>query len=175
MQTKEYQALFLRKALVDAVEANHIWPVYACCEAALESNWGRSKLATGANNLFGQKQGQKVTLPYPTVDWNTTEVKTGASTLELATWLKFPDWITCFRERMALLRRVRFSLYDPALRAQSGEEFVREVSGYTDEHGTYHSRWATDPLRAEKVLNIHRRHKEFLDSIIPLILPSHPR
>jgi flagellum-specific peptidoglycan hydrolase FlgJ len=28
----------------------------AACEAALESTWGASELATKGNNLFGQKQ-----------------------------------------------------------------------------------------------------------------------
>ncbi|HZU08351.1 MAG TPA: glucosaminidase domain-containing protein, partial [Pseudacidobacterium sp.] len=50
------QETFLQKAYQAAAAAGHIFPEYAACEAALESGWGLSHLATEANNLFGQKQ-----------------------------------------------------------------------------------------------------------------------
>jgi hypothetical protein len=34
---------FFAKAIPAALDADHIWPEYACCEAALESNWGGRK------------------------------------------------------------------------------------------------------------------------------------
>ncbi len=50
------QDSFLRQASAAARAAGHIFPDYAACEAALESTWGRSRLAREANNLFGQKE-----------------------------------------------------------------------------------------------------------------------
>lgn len=164
--TVEEQRDFLRRAR--AAAAAHPYPEFAACEAALESRWGQSLLARTANNLFGQKQGRKFPLPYPTVDLTTGEDVDG---LGDAPWekrrslfVKFPDWATSFRERMALLRR-RPSIYGEALKAKTGDEFVRQVSGYLDSDRVYHGRWATDALRAEKVLAIYAQHAAFLKKL----------
>lgn len=140
------KADFLERSQAAALKADHIWPPYAACETALESGWGQSALAKRANNLFGQKQGKKIPLPYPCIDMNTEEVYPSGRVVVCATWLVFPDWETCFRERMALLRRLP-KYYGNALAAQTGEGFVKLVS----------LTWATDPHRAEKVLAIHRQ------------------
>ena len=159
MTEGERQA-FLDAAMKAAEEAGHPWAEYAACEAALESNWGRSMLARKANNLLGQKQGSKFPLPYPCCNLQTEEVRpqghpgqgrplTGGRVMEQAVWPVFPDWKTCFAERMALLKRLP-SRYGAALAATSGEEFVRQVS----------LSWATDPERGGKVLAIHRQYFE---------------
>lgn len=130
---------FFEKALPAARAAGHIWPEYAVCEAALESAWGESKLARMANNLFGQKKGKE---NYPCISIPTREyVKETAKWITVdAQWPAFPDWETSFRERMALLNRN--PVYADALKAATGEDFVKEVS--------YH--WATDPHRGNSVL-----------------------
>jgi flagellum-specific peptidoglycan hydrolase FlgJ len=116
------------------------------CEAALESAWGESKLCRLANNLFGQKSGC-TTRDLKVIDIGTNEIINGCPVrLSHTQWPIFPDWVSCFRERMELLRTS--SAYAPALAAKSGEEFVRAVSRV----------WATDPQRAYKVLSIYRKH-----------------
>ncbi len=139
---------FLVKAAEAAQAAQHIFPEYAACEAALESGWGRSRLAQQANNLFGQKQthppaGEALSMP-------TREYLDGAWTSVEAEWMIFPDWASCFRQRMAVLRRLAadYPHYRAALAAASGEDFITQVS----------RSWSTDPDRAEKVLSVFRAH-----------------
>ncbi len=141
---------FLLKAFEAAIKAKHIFPDYAAAESALESAWGKSKLAIQGNNLFGRKQSAKNPV-FDTIDFPTKEFFHGAWETVPAHWVKYPDWASCFDDRMALLRRLS-SLYGPALEALNGEDFVRLVS----EH------WATDPNRADKVLSIYQMHKDDL-------------
>jgi len=136
---------FLSKAVAAAREAEHPWPEYAACEAALESAWGESGLCKRANNLFGQKQGFSTqgaeiihipTREYINHEWITVD----------AAWPCFPSWTESFRARMRLLRGK--GAYNKALAATTGEEFVTEVSKV----------WATDPKRGDKVLAIYHAH-----------------
>lgn len=140
---------FLRKAVQAAQMAGHIWPEYAACEAALESAWGTSRLATECNNLFGQKSGHTST-QYPQKPMPTHEWKDGKLVPATANWPVFPDWEACFRERMNLLKAL--PIYGDALDAISGDYFVLAVSKH----------WATDPMRGEKVLEIYKAHQEIL-------------
>jgi flagellum-specific peptidoglycan hydrolase FlgJ len=146
---------FLRQASAAARAAGHIFPDYAACEAALESTWGRSRLAREANNLFGQKESadsiEKAggegagTFALP-----TQEFLNGRWVTVIARWARFTDPAACFRARMALLRRLQqsYPAYARALAAPTGEVFIEEVS----------RAWSTDPQRAAKVLAIHRQH-----------------
>ncbi len=141
-------AEFLEKAAQAARLAGHIFPEHAACEAALESAWGSSALAVEANNLFGQKQshpprGGSLSLP-------TRECLHGAWVTVQAQWMVFSDWQDCFAERMTLLRALEagYPHYRAALEAQTGEQFVTQVS----------RSWSTDPERSEKVLSVYRKH-----------------
>ena len=141
---------FLRKAWEAARAAGHLFPEYAACEAALESGWGQSRLATEANNLFGQKQAHPPLPGTETLTLPTREFLHGAWLAIEANWVQFADWEACFRERMALLRSLagEYPNYRAALAAETGEEFVRMVS----------RTWSTDPDRAAKVLTVYERH-----------------
>jgi flagellum-specific peptidoglycan hydrolase FlgJ len=145
------QQQFLQKAHQAAASAGHIFPEFAACEAALESGWGLSHLATEANNLFGQKQSRPPLPGTQTISLPTREYLNGAWTTVQANWIKFPDWQSSFAERMNLLRRLASSCphYAAALAATTGEEFIEQVS----------QRWSTDPQRAAKVLNIYHQHR----------------
>ena len=159
------QDTFLRQASAAARAAGHIFPDYAACEAALESTWGRSRLAREANNLFGQKQsadGQSgIATPGATAGFlamPTQEFLHGRWVTVTAHWARFADQAACFRARMALLHRLEHSYpaYARALAATTGEVFIEEVS----------RAWSTDPQRAQKVLAIHRQHSA---SFLPLV------
>ena len=145
------QESFLRRACEAARAARHLFPEYAACEAALESGWGQSHLATEANNLFGQKQAHPPLPGTETVTLPTREYLHGAWVSVQATWVHFPDWDTCFRERMNLLTSLAaaYPNYRDALAARTGEEFVTLVS----------RSWSTDPARAGKVLAVHDTHR----------------
>jgi flagellum-specific peptidoglycan hydrolase FlgJ len=141
------QDSFLLRAFDAAKAANHIWPEFAACEVALESAWGQSHLALEANNLFGEKQ--HATNPiFETLDMPTHEFIHGQMVPVMAHWVKFPDWQSCFKERMQLLYRLTV-FYSAALSASNGTDFIREVSIH----------WSTDPARADKVLMIHSLHQ----------------
>jgi flagellum-specific peptidoglycan hydrolase FlgJ len=144
------QSLFLTRACAAARAAGHIFPEYAACEAALESGWGRSRLAVEANNLFGQKQSHPALAGTETISMPTREYLHGHWMTVLANWTKFPGMTECFAERMALLTRLSrtFPHYAAAIKAATGEQYVVSVS----------QSWSTDPDRAGKVLSIYDAH-----------------
>ena len=139
------QEQFLRKAWQAAVDAHHIFPEMAACEAALESGYGHSQLATQDNNLFGMKQHLHPL--YGTVSLPTREFLSGEWEAVEANWVKYPDWQSCFEDRMQTLRRLApvYSHYRAALAAPDKESYITQVS----------LTWSTDPKRAEKVLAIY--------------------
>ena len=149
-----FQDDFLRKAASAARAAGHPFPEYAACEAALESAWGQSGLATRANNLFGQKQSRPPLDGTGTLSLPTREFLGGVWVTVNANWVLFTDWSTCFNARMRLLQGAsrKYPHYAAALAATTGEEFVREVS----------QTWSTDPARANKVLSIYCRPSRLL-------------
>lgn len=148
------QSEFLLKAAAAARAAGHVFPEYAACEAALESGWGHSQLAVEANNLFGQKQAHPPLPGTASLTLPTREFLHGAWLSVQANWIKFPDWESCFRERMALLRSLAAAWpnYGAALHAATGEQFITEVS----------RTWSTDPNRAGKVLAVYDDHRAAL-------------
>ena len=136
---------FLHAAADAATKAGHIFPEMAACEAALESSYGRSALATDDKNLFGMKQHKHPiygTHVLPTREFENSEWITINSS-----WVSYPDWASCFADRMATLTRLSsfFRHYAAALAAKDPETYVREVS----------QKLATDPNRAQKVLDIY--------------------
>lgn len=144
---------FLLKAKKAAEDAEHIFPAYAAAEAALESAWGKSTLAIKANNLFGRKTSHDQ-LEHETILLPTKEFLHGEwITVQAVSWLSFPNWNECFRDRMALLERLS-SLYGEALAAPDGSSFVTLVSKH----------WSTDPDRAKKVLEIYTAHRGVLEN-----------
>jgi flagellum-specific peptidoglycan hydrolase FlgJ len=138
------QKLFLARATAEATKAEHPYPQMAAAEAALESNWGNSQLARNANNLFGMKQHAHFI--YGTLNLPTKEFENGEWIQTVAHWVKYPDWASCFRDRVATLQRLSnaFPHYKAALDAQDAESYVKEVS----------KTWSTDPERARKCISI---------------------
>jgi flagellum-specific peptidoglycan hydrolase FlgJ len=139
---------WIQETASEAQAGNHIWPEYAACEGALESNFGQSELAQKGFNLFGMKvhthseYGQLGEIALPTKEFINGEWVT-----KNAYFIAYPRLADCFTDRMKTLQRLRFAYphYNNALNAPDGETFVREVS----------QTWSTDPNRAEKVLSIY--------------------
>lgn len=155
---------FFAKAVPLAIASGHLFPTYACCEAAEESAWGDSKLAEQANNLFGQKQGH-TTANLPVLLMPTVEYVGGRRETTLAGFVKFEDWAASFAARMALLRALAaertdagacaYPGYAAALAAANGPDFVTQVS----------RDWSTDPHRAATVLAIHDAYAPLLEQL----------
>lgn len=164
------QDSFLRQASAAARAAGHIFPEYAACEAALESTWGRSRLAREANNLFGQKQSteniEMAGVEAAALALPTQEFLNGRWVTVVARWARFADQAACFRARMALLHRLEqnYPAYARALAATTGEVFIEEVS----------RAWSTDPRRAAKVLAIHRQHCSSFLPVAPALVAGLP-
>lgn len=140
------QRAFLLAAAAEAEKANHPFPQMAACEAALESNWGNSGLARDAKNLFGMKQHAHPV--FGTLTLPTREFLTGEWVTVSANWVKYPDWASCFADRLATMQRLSnaFPHYKAALNAPDAETYISEVS----------KTWSTDPKRGEKVLSIYQ-------------------
>ena len=99
---------FLRDALTAAESARAagapINPVIAAAQAALESNFGRSQLATEGRNLFGIKKGSSWT--GPTLELPTKEWRNGDFYTTVAHWRKYRDWQHSVEDYGALIGRV---------------------------------------------------------------------
>ena len=141
----EQQREFLVKAAAAAKQAGHVFPEMAACEAALESGFGKSGLATEDNNLFGMKQHKHPI--YGTHVLPTKEFENGEWEQVQASWIHYPGWPDCFTDRMATLQRLAnaYPHYSAALNAKDRDSYIEEVS----------KTWSTDPQRAAKVKAIY--------------------
>jgi len=145
------QKQFLAHATSEAQRVNHPFPAMAAAEAALESNWGNSELAREGNNLFGMKMHSHPNPCFGVLALPTHEYLDGNWIACEAQWVKYPDWGSCFADRLATLKRLAsaYPHYQAALDAQDPETFAIEVS----------KTWSTDPTRAAKVISIYQESK----------------
>lgn len=105
-------------------------------QAALESNWGQSKLSLEANNFFGIKAHGT----HERIQMNTEECEHGKSVTVQAEFAKYPSLLDCIQCRDGIL--LRGACYAAARGARGNEaEFIREIAKH----------WATDPKYAEKL------------------------
>ena len=118
---------------------------FTVAEAALESGWGSSQLATEGMNLFGVKadpswQGDVLTL-------NTREYLHGQWVIVQAKWRKYPNWQSCMDDHAAFLHQN--GRYADCFDCTLGDDFAKSVAkaGY-----------ATDPDYANKLIAIIDRH-----------------
>ena len=104
-------------------------------QAILEGNWGRSKLASLYNNLFGIK-GSGVALP-------TTEVENGVTIHTTASFRAYNSVSDSIADHAKLL---------------AGDRYQKQVAGISDPveyaKGLKAAGYATDPLYAEKLIGI---------------------
>lgn len=146
----DQRTAWLQQTAAAAAQAHHAFPEYAACEAALESGYGTSKLATEGNNLFGMKQ--HLHPEYGTLNFPTKEFLHGQWEETEAGFVSYPDPASCFADRMATLVRLagEYPHYSAALAARDGATFVNEVS----------QTWSSDPERAQKVLAIYQEYAQ---------------
>jgi flagellum-specific peptidoglycan hydrolase FlgJ len=116
-------------------------------QAALESNWGQSKLSQEANNYFGIKAHGN----HERIQMATDECE-GGTTIEIkAEFAKYPSMLECFQCRDRIIAKEAY--YAGARRKLRDEAgFVREIAKH----------WATDPKYAEKLLAVLSEVKEML-------------
>lgn len=112
-------------------------PMVTVAQAALESNWGESKLSREANNYFGIKAHGEL----PRVTMATHECEHGAEIAVRAEFARYGSMLECFQSRDRILER---SPVYASAREHCGDEagFIAEMARH----------WATDPKYAEKLL-----------------------
>lgn len=144
----EEHVSFLDRATEAAIKANHPFATMAACEAALESGFGTSLLASADFNLFGMKQHRHPI--YSTINLPTREFLDGHWISTTSQWVKYPDWRACFADRLATLERLAkvYTHYAAALAAKDPQTYIQQVS----------LTWSTDPGRAGKVLAIYQEY-----------------
>lgn len=152
------QIEFLDNASLAAKRATCPFPHMIACEAALESAYGTSLLASKFNNLFGMKEHVhniygKVSLPTREFEGKGAKGADAQGFVVLSqNFEAYPDWDTCFFDRLNTLIRLShlYSHYAAALAATDAETYVREVS----------KSWSTDPARADKVIAIYAEYSK---------------
>jgi flagellum-specific peptidoglycan hydrolase FlgJ len=105
-------------------------------QAALESNWGQSRLSREAHNYFGLKAHGR----HDRIQMHTTEFVRGSRVEEHAEFAKYQSLEDCIACRDAILSH---SARYADVRKACGDEtaFIREIAVH----------WATDPRYAEKL------------------------
>src|SRR5690625_1505375 len=142
-----------------------ILPSVAIAQGALESAWGKSRLATEYNNLFGIKghyQGNSAMLnTWEVYDGKRYEVKDG--------FRVYPDWET------SILDYGVFLTVNPRYASAIG------VTDYANQiHLIHLAGYATDPDYAEKIRRIietyhlYKLDKEVISKEKPITAKLHP-
>lgn len=117
-----------------------LWPSVFIAQAALESGWGRSWLATTANNYFGRK-----CLELPCIEIKTPEYRRGQQMIEAHSFQIYdslPAAVHGYCQQF--FRRWESGVLIYNMDASTPETFIRSVA----------PRYATDPRYADKVIRI---------------------
>lgn len=113
--------------------------IVTVAQAALESNWGQSKLSMVANNYFGIKAHGK----HARIQMSTCECEDGSRVEIKAEFAKYLSMLDCFQCRDGIL--ARGASYAGAREKRNDEAgFIREIAKH----------WATDPNYAEKLMAV---------------------
>ena len=137
---------FINKVKDGAIEGwkkHKILPSVSIAQAILESNWGRSKLAKEANNLFGIKgdyKGESMTVK--TKEWD------GSKMIDVdAGFKKYPSWNESIEDHGTFFTSTdwRKNNYKNVI----GENNYKDMAKALSDSG-----YATDPSYADKIINI---------------------
>ncbi len=148
---------FIAKTKAEATQARALGaPIVVgavVAQAALESCYGQSHLATQANNLFGIKATKRwhgPTLAMGTEEYEDGEFKKVRDVL----WRVYPSWRDCFTNYGEIIAHtIWFSDCVEASRVNDARKFI---------HGLVNNgepRWATDPDYEDKVWKIVQQHR----------------
>ncbi|MGF6937806.1 flagellar rod assembly protein/muramidase FlgJ [Paraburkholderia sp. UCT70] len=118
---------------------------FTVAQAALESGWAKSQLATQYFNLFGVKAD--ASWAGPTVMLPTTEYVAGKPTTVIAAWRVYSSWLASLQDRASFLQEN--PRYSAAFSCQSGDAFACAVAA---------AGYATDPNYAAKITSIINTH-----------------
>ena len=135
-----------------AWQTDKILPSLTIAQAILESNWGRSELATQANALFGIKAHTDPTHK-KTYTKTTWEYSNGKYIQIEADFKAYDSWEDSIRDRSKYL----------ATRVIGGKKIYADVLGETDYKKAcekiYKAGYATDPNYPKKLIDIIEKYK----------------
>lgn len=135
----------LSAAAVATAKTSGVPASFTIAQAALESAWGKSQLATDAFNLFGVKADKSWT--GPTFSLPTEEVESGVRVKVQAKWRRYRDWHECMDDHAKFLIENR--RYRAAFEHKDGASFAAAVAA---------AGYATDPLYCDKLVAVIRSH-----------------
>ena len=144
MKPQEFINALKDDAMASAAQTK-VYASFSIAEAALESAWGTSKLATQGHNLFGVKADKSWT--GDTISFRTREYLNKQWVFVNALWRKYPSWLGSFNDHAEFLHHNK--RYAKAFLAGSVEEFTIEIAN---------AGYATDPLYASKIISIIKQH-----------------
>ncbi|RKP43785.1 glycoside hydrolase family 73 protein [Pararobbsia silviterrae] len=126
---------------------------FCVAEAALESGWGTSMLATEAHNLFGVKADPS--WHGPTWALRTREVVNGQYVVVPANWRSYPDWASALSDHALFL--MNNPRYAHAFDCTDGEAFAHAVAA---------AGYSTEPDYADRLISTMRaRNLKALDVV----------
>lgn len=135
----------LAPAAIDSMHRFKVPARFTVTQAALESGWGKSRLAVEGLNLFGVKAN--ASWKGPVLTMNTREFINGTWVIVPARWRKYARLQDCLDDHAKFFHEnLR---YAECFKATTSEGFARAVAkaGY-----------ATDPDYAKKLLTTMQRH-----------------
>ena len=139
-------AAFITEAYAAAKLAQHIWPDYAACEAALDSQYGETPQAIHASNLFNFRAPAKLPHGIRLIAIESqVKLPNGQETNLAKDFILFASQQDCFAYRMGQLKST--TMFYLALRAKTGADYLSEMA-----------KLSADPQRAEKVAAIHTQY-----------------
>ena len=155
MNKQEFLADATRAALASS-RASGLSPGITVAQAALESNWGQSRLSLDAHNYFGIKaHGHHERVAYPTVEFiRGRQVRVGNE------FARYASMEECFADRDRLIASMA-CYADARACSADPEAFARALARH----------WATDPHYADKLLHVYREDR--LDAL-DTGSPDHP-
>ena len=145
MTPQEIFITSIKDAAIASAAISKIPASFTIAEAALESAWGTSLLATKGHNLFGVKADKS--WHGDTLSIRTREYYTGRWDFVNALWRKYSDWLGSITDHAKFLTTNK--RYAAAFLTKNVEDFVAAVAkaGY-----------ATDPLYAHKIIIMINQH-----------------
>ena len=118
---------------IAGLDLQGLYPSVLIAQAALESGWGQSELATKYNNPFGVKKGSSWT--GRTVNLPTREVVNGVSQTVRADFRVYPSWMASIADRNKLLLTLkRYANVRSAATPQAQVEALKAAGYATGEN-----------------------------------------
>lgn len=158
MATQQEKTAFINKVFAQArlVNTHGLFMSVLLAQAALESGWGTSALASKYNNLFGVKAGS--TWKGETVNLSTREVINGSSQNVIAKFRVYPSWRASIQDRCNLLQSL--SRYKAALNATSADEqaTLLQAAGYAT--ATNYAQSLINTMKANNLYEFDTKKKE---------------